>query len=339
MRSNLPLVFSLLLALALATVGCKEKANKDAPANAAPAKAAETKQSVAPEAKVEAATPPGPGETKDTTANNKEASKPVNDEAAVATITKPFFYSVTGPEGESGYLLGTMHLGVDAATELPKIVWDALAESKSLTIEANITDIKVAMGLMLPPGQNLRDILGEETWSLLVEKLGESTAKRLLPMKPAAAASAIAIQGIKMTVPMDLALFGRADETGKTIHYLEDAEFQLAMLDKVMTVDTIREMLTNTEATDMKTMLQTYRAGDAEALLKEMEDASALGENGEEKLEALLYDRNENWIPKLEELFGQKQAFVAVGAAHLIGPRSVVALLSAKGYSIQRVAE
>ena len=92
----------------------------------------------------------------------------------------------------------------------------------------------------------------------------------------------------------------------------------------------------------MKTMLATYRNGDDAALIKEMQDTSSLGENGEngeEKMEALLFKRNENWIPKLEELFATKGAFVAVGAAHLIGPRSVVDMLTAKGYTITRFAK
>jgi uncharacterized protein YbaP (TraB family) len=321
----LPLA-SILLCLAAAS--CK----KESPGEKTPA----------PEAKIEAT-------ANHETAANDEAATPTDEVApepsaetatdGVAVIENPFFYTVAGPNGESGFLLGTMHMGVDAAKELPKDVWLALASASSLTIEADITDVKVAMGLMLPPGQNLKDLLGEETWALFVEKVGEGTAKMMLPMKPAAAASAIAIQGIKMTMPMDLAVVSKAQEAKLPIHYLEDAAFQLAMLDEVMTVDTVREMLTSPDATDMKTMLQTYRNGDDAALIKEMQNTSALGENGEEKMEALLFKRNENWIPKLEELFATKGAFVAVGAAHLLGPRSVVDLLAAKGYTITRFAK
>jgi len=318
----LPLA-SILLCLAAAS--CKKEAPKE--------------KTPAPEAKIEA---PANVETATPTEVAVAPTPAPNSETAtgdVAVIEKPFFYTVEGPDGQSGFLLGTMHMGVDAAKELPKDVWLALASASSLTIEADITDVKVAMGLMLPPGQNLKDLLGEETWALFVEKVGEGTAKMMLPMKPAAAASAIAIQGIKMTMPMDLEVVSKAQDAKLPIHYLEDAAFQLAMLDEVMTVETVREMLTSPDATDMKTMLETYRNGDDAALIKEMQDTSSLGENGEEKMEALLFKRNENWIPKLEELFATKGAFVAVGAAHLIGPRSVVELLAAKGYTITRFAK
>ncbi len=265
-----------------------------------------------------------------------EEAKP---EPASATIAKPFFYSVQGPDGQSGHLLGTMHLGIDAKKELPEIVWEAAASAQALAIETDIADASLAKGLMLPAGQNLKDVLGQETWVLLVEKLGEPMANMLLPMKPAGAAAAIVMKSVPMTMPMDLLFLTKAKAAKQAIHYLEEPAFQLAMLEKVMTVETVREMLTNPEASDMTKLLVTYREGDDEALLKEMHDTTALGEDGEEKLEAILYERNANWIPKLEELFAGKRAFVAVGAAHLVGPRSVVDLLEAKGYVIKRLAE
>tara|TARA_R110002096_G_scaffold299503_6_gene494158 strand:- start:58935 stop:59918 length:984 start_codon:yes stop_codon:yes gene_type:complete len=323
------LVLVASLAICLLATGCKKSADEKDPAATDVA------------TKVESATEATPTEVEpapETTTDDAEGS--VNDaEDSAVVIKNPFFYTVTGPNGESGFLLGTMHMGVDAAKEMPKDVWLALASASSLTIEADITDVTVAMGLMLPKDQNLKDLLGEESWALLEKKVGKPTAQMLLPMKPAAAASAIAIQGIKMTMPMDLAVVAKAQTAELPIHYLEDAAFQLAMLEKVMTVETVREMLASEDATDMKTMLETYRKGDAEALLEEMQDTSSLGENGEEKIEALLFDRNANWIPKLEELFAEKGAFVAVGAAHLIGPRSVNALLKAKGYTITRMGE
>jgi len=50
----------------------------------------------------------------------------------------------------------------------------------------------------------------------------------------------------------------------------------------------------------------------------------------------MVYSRNASWIPQLDDLFTTGGAFVAVGAAHLRGPRGVVELLRAKGYTITR---
>ena len=47
----------------------------------------------------------------------------------------------------------------------------------------------------------------------------------------------------------------------------------------------------------------------------------------------LLVARNRNWLPQLEALFTRPgRAFVVVGAAHLVGPDGLIAMLKAKGY-------
>ena len=52
-------------------------------------------------------------------------------------------------------------------------------------------------------------------------------------------------------------------------------------------------------------------------------------------LEILLVDRNQNWIPVIEEkLAGDKNVMFIVGAAHLVGEGSVVQLLEDKGHKL-----
>ena len=52
----------------------------------------------------------------------------------------------------------------------------------------------------------------------------------------------------------------------------------------------------------------------------------------------MVSDRNKNWIPKIEELLkGKDDVLVVVGAAHLVGTQGVVALLKAKGYTIEQM--
>ena len=49
----------------------------------------------------------------------------------------------------------------------------------------------------------------------------------------------------------------------------------------------------------------------------------------------LLTDRNEKWVPKLQELLaGDKNVIVIVGAGHLVGKQGVVELLRKKGVKI-----
>ena len=52
----------------------------------------------------------------------------------------------------------------------------------------------------------------------------------------------------------------------------------------------------------------------------------------------LLVDRNQNWMPKLEALFARgSRSFVVVGAAHLVGPDGLLAMLKSKGYTVEQL--
>jgi uncharacterized protein len=51
----------------------------------------------------------------------------------------------------------------------------------------------------------------------------------------------------------------------------------------------------------------------------------------------LLVERNANWVESVETCVRQKTScFVVVGAAHLVGPDSLVAMLQKKGYTVEQ---
>lgn len=54
--------------------------------------------------------------------------------------------------------------------------------------------------------------------------------------------------------------------------------------------------------------------------------------------QTLFVERNQNWIPQIEALFNNKEKeLVLVGAGHLAGKDSVLALLRAKGYTVSKL--
>ena len=54
-------------------------------------------------------------------------------------------------------------------------------------------------------------------------------------------------------------------------------------------------------------------------------------------MDEMLYGRNRSWVSPLEKLFASGNAFVAVGVGHLVGEKSVVDLMTRKGYRLTRV--
>jgi uncharacterized protein YbaP (TraB family) len=81
-------------------------------------------------------------------------------------------------------------------------------------------------------------------------------------------------------------------------------------------------------------MLKYWKKGDVNnlyaVLFKSFEDYPQI-EN------RLLRRRNIDWVKKIEEMMAEeKNIFIIVGAGHLIGPGSVVALLKEKGYRVKQ---
>jgi uncharacterized protein YbaP (TraB family) len=55
-------------------------------------------------------------------------------------------------------------------------------------------------------------------------------------------------------------------------------------------------------------------------------------------MDRLITQRNENWVAQIETMLANnEEAFLVVGAGHLVGPTSVVTLLEQKGFSSERV--
>jgi uncharacterized protein YbaP (TraB family) len=53
---------------------------------------------------------------------------------------------------------------------------------------------------------------------------------------------------------------------------------------------------------------------------------------------ALLTNHNASWVTQIEGILaGKGVSFMAVGAGHLIGPDSVIAMLAARGVRAERV--
>jgi uncharacterized protein YbaP (TraB family) len=54
--------------------------------------------------------------------------------------------------------------------------------------------------------------------------------------------------------------------------------------------------------------------------------------------EKLYYQRNRELAVKVEQLLrSEENSFIVVGAAHLVGPEGIVALLKRKGYRVEQL--
>jgi uncharacterized protein len=124
---------------------------------------------------------------------------------------------------------------------------------------------------------------------------------------------------------------------GKAIGALESREGQLRLFDRlpaesqrVLLVQAARDALAAGDAA----LLTACAAGDAAGLAADVAPLRRDPAMGA----ALVTDRNARWASAIvRRLARPGRVFVAVGAGHLVGPESVVAMLRARGIKVERV--
>lgn len=123
---------------------------------------------------------------------------------------------------------------------------------------------------------------------------------------------------------------------GKPRLGLESLTGQLAILDGLSATDQ-QQMLADAlkGPTGYRATLQAWSHGDVAALAR-IDDQLFAGSPGFERV--LLTDRNARWTGWIAGRMARPgSVFVAVGAGHLAGPQSVIAMLAARGLKVARV--
>ena len=252
----------------------------------------------------------------------------------------PLMWVYEGPNGPT-YLVGSVHIGVSIDKHLPPVVLKALDRSKRFASEADVMSASgaIAARSALPDGRTLKDELGEETYAKL-EKLMGGNMHSYRRFKPFFIVSTLAPllmpEGSDLGM-MDVFLEQRAQMHNQEIGYLESAELQLDLLEESMSAEVLKEMIDDfdNQKVVMKDMLVSYLKGDIEALEKSFDEQAQAADAT--RYEALLYKRNENWIPTLKKIADAGDGFVVFGAAHAFGDRGVLELMKKEGYTFERV--
>lgn len=259
-------------------------------------------------------------------------------------LRHPLFWSIER-DGRTTYVLGTMHMGIDPEARIPDLVWTKLDAAPAFAME---TDLSRAgeLDVMRHDGGSLHGDLGDAYWKKLEQAIGADRARGVDGMKAMIPATLLSMRGLPETPAMDGALFGRASREHKRIVFLEPIEAEERVLEKWMDVRALEAMLDDLPASEQhsKDMLAAYVAGD-EARIQALTDSERADfkKTGrtdaeyDQQMEDLLYGRNASWVPELEELHAAGGGFVAVGAMHLIGPKSVLELLRQRGYKVTRL--
>ena len=249
------------------------------------------------------------------------------------------------------WLLGTIHVLPDNVRWQTPAITHAIDASDTLVLEIAQGDpaanaaafLKVARAPGLPP---VLDRVPAETRATLADAAEQTDIplKRLDAMKSWAAALTLSVsgaahEGAKAENGVERTLDQRFAATGKPRLALETIDSQLALFDAqpesaqrqmlIQAADTAARRAADAQA------LTAWAAGDTAAL--------ALAVNGSLSdapmlRKVLVTDRNQRWAGWIAARMAQPgTVLVAVGAGHLAGPDSVVAMLKARGLTVERV--
>jgi len=271
---------------------------------------------------------------------------------ALAQTDQPALWRIAGAKG-SVYLFGSFHLLPEGVAWRTAALDRALAEASVVVLETDFdaaNDPKAMLALiskygMLPKGRTLAEAL-PPALNAEVERMAAGFGlppAALAPLRPWLVAVTLSVQfivreGHDPARGVDAQVLAWARANGRQIQTLETNESQLrifADLTSAQEVEFLAVTLRQIRDTPqiLSDMLSAYRRGDVRALEKVLN----LGFDDFPMLrQRVLGDRHANWLPQIERMLASGRTHVVVvGAAHLVGPDSVIAGLRARGVKVE----
>ena len=252
------------------------------------------------------------------------------------------------------YLLGSIHLLRKKDHPIPSAIYDAYADAEVLIMELDMDDLDpvaeqalaTELGL-IQDGRTLRDLMGSGLYAeaeILADAL-QIPLTLLDKSEPWYAAITVEIMmlmriGFSPMHGIEFHLSEYAKRDNKEIRGLETTRQQLEILDS-LSPGSQRDMLIQalTESMDlanvMDDLVDAWRYGDVEFLennlLADMQDYDELHQ-------AIVLDRNINWVGQIQELLDDQDDYlIVVGALHLVGEEGVPQLLSQRGHVVSQL--
>lgn len=262
--------------------------------------------------------------------------------------------------GRPSYVMGTYHFapssmidkipGMEQAFNGCDVVIGELEKESMVGPEAQAL---AAQAMMAPADSTLDKLYSPEDYAIIeavFNKYFGSMGVKLSQMnvlKPMAISTQMqAMQAIKYFPSLnpndliDVAVQTRANEMGRPSMALETIEEQIDLLFNAPIAYQAVGLLESCKNDDKFTQLSTalveaYMAQDLERIETVLNDPELNGEGADQEMEALLYERNRNWIQKLAAIMPERACLVCVGAGHLPGDQGLLQLLRDAGYTVE----
>ncbi|MBT8423110.1 MAG: TraB/GumN family protein [Gammaproteobacteria bacterium] len=219
-----------------------------------------------------------------------------------------------------------------------------MAEIDQLAMQSTITSLAID-----PDGSSLRELMGQSAFAEAEQQAAELKIPLAMfeTFEPWFAALSVSqlrmVQlGFDPAWGVEAMLTRKAVKENKTLAGLETIAEQLGFMDG-LDIPTQRKFLLQSledaasVANEVDTIVEAWKQGDAgaleQSLLESLEDAPQL-------YDALLVRRNKNWVAPISALREKPgDHLVVVGAMHLVGDDSVLAMLKDAGIKSRQLSD
>ena len=266
----------------------------------------------------------------------------------------PAIWRVKGAHG-TVYLFGSVHV------MKPNVKWEsdkvtaALAASDVLYLEiANLDDTTGAEPMVMQFGIDVQHPLStkisKDDLALLegaAKGMGLPGEQMFEPMRPWLVSLTLSVApmlkaGYQPTSGIDLKLLAEVKAEQKPVKGFETMLEQMHMLADVPQAEQVKMLHKDLVELDKSTaemndIVVAWEHGDVEKIGKM--DNDELATKYPEEYKRIVVDRNRRWAATIDGLLKDPATgtvFVAVGAAHLAGPDSVLKMLEKDGYVVER---
>lgn len=260
--------------------------------------------------------------------------------------------------GHTAYLFGTVHVGQTAFYPLEPEVMKALSQANKLILEVDIRDADVLQQALIkygmyPADQTLAQHVSSDTLSKLKRALIslDVAYDNVARMKPWMVANVLLIKELEVhgyppEQGIEMYFLSLAKQQGKSVAELETAGYQLSLFDSMTPAqqeiylrESMADLADGSTLRKSLHLLTAWRNADSKELMqsfRELQTDKSATSSFEQKV--LIDGRNPTLAKNIEaQLKQDKTSFVAIGAFHLLGEKSVPALLQQRGYQVQKL--
>jgi uncharacterized protein YbaP (TraB family) len=253
-------------------------------------------------------------------------------------------YEIKSKDGQhTSYLFGTIHMMPKEQFNIDSTLTAAFNKSSMIAMEVDLNmdlaqKIELAKETILPEGKTLRNICTDAQYQLIYTyaldsmHMSKKKFKRYSRLKPFFFSSVMLQESLEDTKSYELEFGEMAKKGSKKTMGLESIQVQMQTINTVSLEDQVRMLIDGMNQTQgYDAMLSNYLSESIDALYIDIITES---EGFPNFIENFLNKRNSQWIPVITDQIERENTFIAVGAGHLPGPKGVLELLRAQGYSL-----